>query len=275
MADTPELRAAYNAALPKVSELFTRHAADERLYAKYKALASSPQAATLNPARKRVLSNAMRDFVLSGAELQGATKERFAAIQNRLSELGQAFSEHVLDATDAFAYHAEASELDGVPQDVLAATRSATEAEGKDGHKLTLQMPVYLPVMQYAHDRALRERLYIAYVTRACEVGPAALDNTAVMRRDPRAAAGGGRAARLSERGRDVAGAQDGPQSPTRCWPSCATSVVVRARMPSAIWPNCAPLPPPSSVCPIAELGHGLCVAKSSSRRATPSATTT
>ncbi|RZU03053.1 M3 family metallopeptidase [Rivibacter subsaxonicus] len=181
VADTPELRAAYNAVLPKVSELLTRHAADERLYAKYKALANSPQAATLNRARQRVLANAMRDFVLSGAELQGAAKERFAAIQHRLSELGQAFSEHVLDATDAFAHYADTGELVGVPQDVLDATRAAAQAEGKDGHKLTLHMPVYLPVMQYAQNRALRERLYTAYVTRACETGPAERDNSAVM----------------------------------------------------------------------------------------------
>ena len=181
VADTPELRAAYNAALPKVSELSTRHAADERLYAKYKALAASPQAAGLNPARQRALANAMRDFVLSGAELQGEAKERFAAIQNRLSELAQAFSEHVLDATDAFSYFATEAELAGVPADVISATRSAAEAEGQAGHKLTLHMPVYLPVMQYAHDRALRERLYAAYVTRASDAGPAELDNSAVM----------------------------------------------------------------------------------------------
>ncbi|MEN9544122.1 MAG: hypothetical protein RLZZ598_955 [Pseudomonadota bacterium] len=179
VADTPELRAAYNAVLPRVSELFTRHAADERLYAKYKALASSPQAAALNPTRQRVLSNAMRDFVLSGAELQGAAKTRFAAIQNRLSELGQTFSEHVLDATDAFSHNATAAELAGVPQDVLDATRAADPSQ--DGHRLTLHMPVYLPVMQYAQNRELRERLYTAYVTRASEAGPAEHDNSAAM----------------------------------------------------------------------------------------------
>ena len=100
----------------------------------------------------------MRDFVLGGAELQGAAKKRFAEIQERQAELGQKFSENVLDATDAFAYYADASELDGVPHDVLAAARAAAEAEGKDGYKLTLQMPCYLPVMQFATSRALRER---------------------------------------------------------------------------------------------------------------------
>ena len=182
VADTPELRAAYNENLPKVTEFYTRLGADERLYAKYKALNQSPSAATLPPARKKALSNAMRDFVLSGAELQGAAKERFAAIQARLAELSQTYSEHVLDATDAYGYYATAAELDGVPDDVKQAARSAAQAEGKDGHKLTLHMPSYLPVMQYAINRTLREKLYTAYITRASELGEPARDNSAAMR---------------------------------------------------------------------------------------------
>ena len=182
VADTPELRAAYTAALPKVTEFYTRLGGDERLYAKYRAIAAGPQAAALAPARRRALDNRLRDFVLSGAELQGAAKRRYAEIQERLAELSQRYSEHVLDATDAFAHYASAEELDGVPADVVQAARAAAAREGKDGHKLTLHFPSYFPVMQYATDRALRERLYTAYVTRASELGPAALDNSAVMR---------------------------------------------------------------------------------------------
>src|SRR2546430_11519938 len=85
VADTPELRAAYNAALPKVTELFTRHASDERLYAKYKAVANAASAAALSAPRRKALSNAMRDFVLSGAELQGAAKQRFQQVQEELA----------------------------------------------------------------------------------------------------------------------------------------------------------------------------------------------
>ncbi|WP_295642029.1 M3 family metallopeptidase [uncultured Methylibium sp.] len=183
VADTPELRAAYTEALPKVTDFYTQLGADERLYAKYKAIAGGSQAEALNAARRKALSNAMRDFVLSGAELQGAGKERFAAIQARQAELGQAFSEHVLDATDAWSHVATEAELAGVPDDVNAATRAAAAADGlASGHKLTLHMPVYLPVMQYAQDRGLRERLYRAHVTRASEAGPAERDNSTVMR---------------------------------------------------------------------------------------------
>ena len=182
VVDTPELRAAYTENLPKVTEFSTRLGADERLYAKYKAVLASPQAAALSAARKQALANAMRDFVLSGAELVGESKVRFAQIQERLAELTQQYAEHVLDATDGYAYHAGVEELDGVPPDVVLAARAAAEAEGRAGVKLTLHFPSYFPVMQYATDRALRERLYTAYVTRASDLGPAALDNSAAMR---------------------------------------------------------------------------------------------
>ena len=182
VADTPELRTAYNAALPKVTELSTRHASDERLYAKYKAIAASPAAANLSAPRRKALSNAMRDFVLSGAELQGEAKARFQRLQEAQAELAQKFSEHVLDATDGFAYYASDEQLAGVPADVKQAARAAAEAEGKDGHKITLHFPSYFPVMQYGSDRALRQTLYTAYVTRASELGQAEHDNSALMR---------------------------------------------------------------------------------------------
>lgn len=181
VADTPELRAAFNAALPLVTEFWTRLGADERLYAKYKAM----DPATLTPEQAQAHRNAMRGFVLGGAELQGAAKERFAAIQERQAELSQKFSENALDATDAYAYYATADELDGVPDDVKAATRAAAEADGKAGHKITLKLPCYLPVMQFGRDRALRERLYRAYATRAsdqAEGDAAKFDNTALIR---------------------------------------------------------------------------------------------
>jgi oligopeptidase A len=178
VADTPELRASYNEALPRVTEFWTRLGADERLYAKYKAI----DAAALNPEQRQAHKNAVRNFVLSGAELQGPAKERFAAIQERQAELSQKFSENALDATDAYAYYAKADELDGVPQDVIHSARAAAAAEGKDGYKLTLKMPCYLPVMQFAHSAKLRETLYRAYVTRASDQGDAKFDNSALIR---------------------------------------------------------------------------------------------
>ena len=163
--DTPELRAAYNAALPKVTEFWTNLGSDERLYAKYKKI----DPATLNAEQRQAHKNALRGFVLGGAELRGAAKERYATIQEEQAALGQKFSENALDATDSYAYYATEAELAGVPPDVQAAARAAAEADGKAGYKLTLKLPSYLPVMQFAHDGALRQRLYRAYVTRASD----------------------------------------------------------------------------------------------------------
>ncbi|WP_314324177.1 M3 family metallopeptidase [Comamonas aquatica] len=165
VADSPELRAAYNEVLPKITEFWTNLGADERLYAKYKAIDVN----RLTAEQKKAHANALRGFVLSGAELQGAARERFAKIQERAAELAQKFSENTLDATDTWAYYATEAELDGVSADVAQAARAAAQAEGKDGYKLTLKMPCYLPVMQFAHSSALREKLYRAYVTRASD----------------------------------------------------------------------------------------------------------
>jgi oligopeptidase A len=178
VADTPELRAAYNEALPRVTEFWTRLGSNEKLYAKYKAI----DASKLTPEQQQALKNAIRNFVLSGAELTGAAKERFAQIQERSAELSQKFSENALDATDAFSYYATEDELDGVPQDVVQAARAAADAEGKPGYKLTLKMPSYLPVMQFGHNRGLRERLYRAYVTRASDQGDPKFDNSPLVR---------------------------------------------------------------------------------------------
>ena len=182
VADTPDLRAAYNAALPKVTELYTRHGSDERIYAKYKAIANAPSAAGLSAPRRKALSNAMRDFVLSGAELHGADKQRFMQLQETQAELAQQFSEHVLDATDGFAYFASEAELAGVPADARQAARQAAQADGKEGHKLTLHFPSYHPVLQYAENRSLRETIYTAYATRASGSGEPRHDNSALMR---------------------------------------------------------------------------------------------
>ncbi len=181
VADTAELRAAYNAAMPRVTEFFASLGADERLYAKYKAIDVS----TLNTEQRQAHKNAVRNFVLSGAELTGDAKKRFADIQERQAELSQKFSENALDATEAFSYYASADELNGVPGDVQQTARAAAEAEGKEGYKLTLKMPSYLPVMQFADSSTLREMLYRAYVTRASDLAPAEFskfDNSAIMK---------------------------------------------------------------------------------------------
>ncbi len=140
VADTPELRAAYNEALPRVTDFWTRLGSDERLYAKYKAI----DPATLNAEQRQAHKNAIRNFVLGGAELTGAARERFAAIQERQAELSQKFSENALDATDAFAYYATEAELAGVPRGRGAgrARRRAGRRQGRlQAHAQDAQLP--------------------------------------------------------------------------------------------------------------------------------------
>ncbi|APW46692.1 M3 family metallopeptidase [Rhodoferax antarcticus] len=178
--DTPELRAAFNAALPKITEFYTRLGADERLFAKYKAI--DPE--TLSPEQRQAHKNALRNFVLGGADLQGVARERFAAIQELQAAASQKFSENALDATDAFAYYATLDELDGVPHDIQQTAQAAAQSDGKEGYKLTLKMPCYLPIMQFAKSSALREKLYRAYVTRCSNQADASsqkFDNSALI----------------------------------------------------------------------------------------------
>ncbi|MCY1205333.1 Oligopeptidase A [compost metagenome] len=182
VVNTPELREAYNAALPLVTEFSTWVGLHEGLYKQYQRLAAAPDFASWPPVRRRIVEMALRDFRLSGVELQGADRERYAAISDREAQASQKFSENVLDSIDAWSLTIEdESRLAGIPADVRAAARAAAEEDGKPGWKLTLKMPCYLPVMQYAQDRALREALYRGYGTVASEQGDAQFDNSPLI----------------------------------------------------------------------------------------------
>jgi len=182
--DTPPLREAYNANLPKITQYWTELGQNLKLFARYRELQDSPAYAGLTAARRRVVANALRDFRLSGAELDAAKKPRFAAIQEELAKLGAKFSENLLDATNAWSIVIEDEKrLAGIPEDVLQAAREAAGKDQKAGWKFTLHMPSYFPVLQYADDRELRETLYRASATRASEFGKPEWDNTPLISR--------------------------------------------------------------------------------------------
>ena len=187
--DSPALRDAYNANLPKVTQYWTALGQDARLFAKYRALKDSPAYAGLSAPRRKLVENALRDFRLGGADLPAEQKPRYAAIQEELAALSAKFSENVLDATNAYTLLIEdEARLSGLPEDVRMAAREAAQKDGKPGDgkpgwKFTLHMPSYFPVMQYADDRALRETLYRASVTRASEFGKPDWDNAPLMAR--------------------------------------------------------------------------------------------
>ena len=180
--NSPELREVYNANLPKITQYYAELGQNLDLFNKVKAIRNGAEFATLNAARQKIIENELRDFRLGGAELPEDKKARFLAIQEELSTLCSRFSDNVLDATNAYSWLVEdEAELSGIPADERQVAAEAAQAEKKTGWLFTLKAPSYGPLMQYADNRALRERMYRAYVTRASESGKPELDNTPLM----------------------------------------------------------------------------------------------
>jgi oligopeptidase A len=180
--NNPQLREVYNANLPRITQYFSELAQNEALYRKYKSLRNSSAHSQLTAAQKRVIENELRDFRLGGAELSAPEKARFKSISEKLASLSSTFNDNVLDATNAFELIVgDESRLAGLPADALEVAANAAREAGKKGWKFTLHMPSYLPVLQYADDRNLREQMYRAYVTRAAEFGESRLDNSSVI----------------------------------------------------------------------------------------------
>ena len=171
--NTDALRELYKRCLPKLSAYWTELGQNETLHAATLALRESAAFADLDAARQRAIDNELRDFELGGVALSGEDKVRFGEIVQALSRLGTEFSDNVLDATNAWEKLVEEeSQLAGLPASAIAAARQRAEEKGLDGWLLNLEFPVYLAVMTFADDRALREELYTAFVTRASDQGP-------------------------------------------------------------------------------------------------------
>jgi oligopeptidase A len=180
--NSPELRAAYNAMLPVITQYYAELGQNLALFEKFKQIKSGPEFERLNATRRKIIENELRDFRLGGAELPDDRKARYLEIQERLSEISSRFSDNLLDATNDFTLHVEnREELSGLPDDVLQAAHEAAVEKSKEGWLFTLKAPSYMPVMQFADNRKLREKMCRAYVTRASEFGKPEWDNTALM----------------------------------------------------------------------------------------------
>jgi oligopeptidase A len=181
--NSPELREVYNANLPKITEFYAELSQNLKLYDKFKVLKASAEFVQLSAAQKKIVDNELRDFRLGGAELTDDQKERFKAIQEGLASAAAKFEENLLDTTNDYAKYVErAEEVSGLPADVQQAAQEAATADGKSGWKFTLHGPSYMPVMQYADHRPLREEIYRAYTTRASEFGKPEWDNTPLIK---------------------------------------------------------------------------------------------
>jgi len=180
--NSPELREVYNANLPRITQYYTELSQDQRLYEKFKVIRAAEGFTRLSPAQRKIVENELRDFRLGGAELPPDEKARFKNLREKLDQLSARFSDNLLDATNAFSHVVtDKVELAGMPGDAVEAAQAAATADGKTGWKFTLHMPSYLPVMQYADNRALRETLYRAYATRAAEFTDPDWDNTPLI----------------------------------------------------------------------------------------------
>ena len=184
VVSSDELREAYESCLPLLSEYGTFVGQHEGLYQAYLSVKNSDTFEQLDVAQQKVITNALRDFKLSGIALNDEDKKRYGEIKTRLSELSSSFSNNVLDATHAFSITIEnKDELTGLPESALAAAQELAKAKEKQGFTFTLDIPSYLPVMMYCDNTDLREQLYTAFVTRASDQGPNAneFDNSGIM----------------------------------------------------------------------------------------------
>jgi oligopeptidase A len=168
--NTPELREAYNAVLPEFSAFFAKLPLNERLWQALKSFAETPEARALTGVRRRHLEKTLRSFIRAGADLPPEQKARVEQIQVELSQLHTRFADNSLDATNAFELLiTDPADLAGLPETAITQARANAQAHGKEGWRFTLQLPSYIPFMQYAERRSLREKLYQAYMNRAAE----------------------------------------------------------------------------------------------------------
>ncbi len=184
VCDEPNLRKAYNEALPIVTQ-FWIGLSQSTLSQKYKAIKESEGFKSLSPVRQRIINEELIDFKLAGAFLPDEQKAQLKTVKESLAQESQKFSENLLDATNAYSLLVEdEKELAGIPADDIASFKETAEANNQKGYRITLQVPHYLAVLQYAQNRKLRETLYHAYVTRASEFDfDGKFNNNDVMRR--------------------------------------------------------------------------------------------
>ncbi len=179
-----ELREAYESCLPLLSEYGTFVGQNQGLFQAYQSLKDSDSFKNLDTAQQKVITNALRDFKLSGIALSDNDKKRYGEIVSRLSDLSSSFSNNVLDATHAFSVTiTDKDELTGLPESTLAAAKELAESKEKQGYTFTLDIPSYLPVMMYCDNAELREKMHRAFVTRASDQGPNAdeFNNSDIM----------------------------------------------------------------------------------------------
>ncbi|HEY3520978.1 MAG TPA: M3 family metallopeptidase [Rhodanobacteraceae bacterium] len=173
VADTPALREAHSEALEKITDFTSELGQNRALYAAVDALAKRGDFSAWPPARRAAVEHALRDFRLAGVALEEPARTRFREIANELTRVSTEFANAVLDATDAWHEHVtDERDLAGIPESGRAVLREYARESGLEGFLVTLKQPSVQAVLTWADNRALRERVYRAYQTRASDQGP-------------------------------------------------------------------------------------------------------
>jgi len=175
VCDHPPQREALNKMLPEVSDFYASIPLNSGLWSMLRAYGHSAAADDLDPVRRRFIEETMLDFVQSGADLGKQDKERVAEIQAELSKLTKAYSEHVLDSTNAWELVVDdESKLAGLPDSARAAALANAKAKDlatdeQPAWRFTLQFPSMYPVLQYLEDDSIRRQVWEASVHVASE----------------------------------------------------------------------------------------------------------
>jgi len=182
VADNDELRVAYNAGLPLISAYHSENGQNQSLFKHYQTLKNSDLYSNFNQTQKQIIDNELKEFHLSGVDLSEDKKDQFKTIKKELSQLSSQFGQHLLDATHAWQKHIfNENELEGLPESAKSTAKQTAQEKGLEGWILTLDLPCYLSVMNYAKNQNLREEIYRGFVTRASELGDEKFDNSTVM----------------------------------------------------------------------------------------------
>ena len=174
VANSPELRVAYNECVPLLTAYTSELGQNVALQAGY-SFVLQQEGSALDPTQRKVVENALRDFRLAGVDLQPDRKARFREVMQRLAHLSTKFSENVLDAGLAYSRQVtDSAELSGLPGNAVDHAAANAREANLPGWLFKLDQPTYQTVMASAASSQLRRDIYEAWVTRASELGPSA-----------------------------------------------------------------------------------------------------
>ena len=182
VCNSEEFRVEYNKCKDLITDYYSNISQNVKVFNLYVKLKESSLFAELTSIQQKVIDNEIRDFKLGGVNLALEEQAKYKKIQSKLSKLASKFEENVLDETNQYFLYIEDSErVRGIPDDVLEQASLLAKEDKKSGYYFTLHFPSYIPVLQYAHNRDLRQQLYEAYAKKASELSNPKYDNSKII----------------------------------------------------------------------------------------------